>query len=1531
MLSTISSPAPFASRRPSPSQRRPKVGEVIRRINSPRPVPPPQQQQQQQGSGTAATDKRLTLVTLEGDTKKQGGGGSTIQEQKDTATNSRATDDMTRATLKNMPQPPRSPRLATPQRNVVPPGVAVPGEAAQWGPVPWANLKRPRGGTWKFSYPLLTSIAPDPEQCPCRMRGSSVSGASSPPSQSPTSKSRARAGCERLVVYDWHLDGNGNPIEVAGKAVSRPIIPARPGSPSPQRFRDRDRGSDSPYSSVGSPFRLNASDDNFEDINLLAVARGDLFGEADAEAAAVAKRGGSSDGEQSGDDSDGDEDGVESAPVSPVKLIDVKEGEGDAGQPGISKAAEIEGDEHENAEQQQECKRCEQLRSLSFDSHFESGNLLRATKVGPFEYDLYIRPDINTTGFQQWWYFSLCNTHPPGWERQLEQARLARKEEAKRPSKQDASLEAAAELGMPASALSIDHPPEDEAARDLRVLGKGPSGTGLDWTGAMTYRFNIVNLCKPDSMYNRGMQPVMYSCRDAEDRGTGWRRTGRDICYFGNDLVRGGENPNGHHHYTLTFKVSFSRPENVYMLAHSVPYTWTDNLRHIDALVTLRPNCVRRSILCHTLAGRECDVLTITDFDTGELGHGGSGPGGAKEASKDHFLESGLVSDHISNIEGGGRGGGTGRNGDDFTSSSSSRGGWLNNNGRAGSGMYSSSGGSSSGGSSSISSGGGNHAAVGDVEDADGLGNTHLRRVIVMTARVHPGETPASWIAKGFIDFISSKAPAARLLRRMFVFKIVPMINPDGVFYGNNRCSLAGVDLNRQWQKPTPHMHPTIHNSKAMIRYLHGTRECALYVDMHAHSRKGNVFMYGVEEKNRMKPTVRLFPALLDKSPFADALFSFKDCTFNVGRGRESTARVVVARELFVKHSYTVESSYCGPDEGPLARTQFNTRHLEMVGVGMADTLLQVYHPNTSMRRYAQLELGEISLRIRGDKRAKRLLARAQERRKIAAAERYSTWAHRNKREQKKVRLGKVPESVLGNTFSSSSRSASSAPGSDTESWSDDWGKTVVEGYSAVLQDGVCLKMSTGLITPEWYRQLGMGVGLFWNHKKKLGRRRKAAIAKAKARAKAETKAAQIPDASSAGDGGGSDSDDTGAEHGGVATARTEGLGACSPTPVTVPPAAPSTNSLSPFTSVGVGGAQTSRSMRKLNHMMFGGERGGGGTHNGLVNGGGRRLSSSARGHLRMRASATSAVASAASNATTESGYVPFSHFGFLSKQISMACAHAEAEEVQAAVVAAATAAAATAAAATTTVAVTAAAAAAAAAMNPSALSAEGAAGTTAPGAVTLSRKGGGLARSAKGTPVLAERKEGSPQKRIIRTAGARSRRAESKLERRRSTDVTSAPMSASSNINMHNSSTHGSHRTPVPHRPVEGSRGVQNSVFEFADDPHSSQIMYMPTLKTRPFVAGGSPNGRGMDTGSGFSGGGSPNESGDGLANGHTNAEATAGGDETLVVRESSHRRLHRRGDHRRSSRDVNTAHAKAKANLEKAAAAGGFWMIVA
>jgi murein tripeptide amidase MpaA len=77
------------------------------------------------------------------------------------------------------------------------------------------------------------------------------------------------------------------------------------------------------------------------------------------------------------------------------------------------------------------------------------------------------------------------------------------------------------------------------------------------------------------------------------------------------------------------------------------------------------------------------------------------------------------------------------------------------------------------------------------------------KKGVVISARVHPGESNASWMMKGVIDFLIGDTVEAQILRNNFVFKIIPMLNPDGVINGNYRCSLAGCDLNRRWKHPS--------------------------------------------------------------------------------------------------------------------------------------------------------------------------------------------------------------------------------------------------------------------------------------------------------------------------------------------------------------------------------------------------------------------------------------------------------------------------------------------------------------------------------------------------------------------------------------------------------------------------------------------------------------------------------------------------------------------------------------------------------
>ena len=73
------------------------------------------------------------------------------------------------------------------------------------------------------------------------------------------------------------------------------------------------------------------------------------------------------------------------------------------------------------------------------------------------------------------------------------------------------------------------------------------------------------------------------------------------------------------------------------------------------------------------------------------------------------------------------------------------------------------------------------------------------RKCVIISARVHPGESNSSFIMEGIIEHVLGNEKEAKVLRDTYVFKIVPMLNPDGVIVGNYRCSLAGLDLNRQW------------------------------------------------------------------------------------------------------------------------------------------------------------------------------------------------------------------------------------------------------------------------------------------------------------------------------------------------------------------------------------------------------------------------------------------------------------------------------------------------------------------------------------------------------------------------------------------------------------------------------------------------------------------------------------------------------------------------------------------------------------
>uniref|UniRef100_A0A8C7GXC6 Cytosolic carboxypeptidase 1 n=1 Tax=Oncorhynchus kisutch TaxID=8019 RepID=A0A8C7GXC6_ONCKI len=375
------------------------------------------------------------------------------------------------------------------------------------------------------------------------------------------------------------------------------------------------------------------------------------------------------------------------------------------------------------------------------------------------------------------------------------------------------------------------------------------------------YRFNIINCEKSNSQFNYGMQVLMYSVQEAISGRPRWVRTGTDICYYKNHFSRssiaaGGQK--GKSYYTMTFSMTFNHKDDVCYFAYHYPYTYSTLKMHLQKLEALRTpqTYLREDVLCETLGGNSCPLLTIT--------------------------------------------------------------------------------------------------AMPESTSNDQICQFRNRPLVFLSSRVHPGETNASWVMKGTLEFLMGSSPLAHSLREAYIFKIVPMLNPDGVVNGNHRCSLSGEDLNRQWQNPSPELHPTIYHTKSLLQYLAAIQRAPLvFCDYHGHSRKKNVFMYGCSLKETVWETnisatscelhedlgYRTLPKIL--SQMAPA-FSMASCSFVVERSKEATARVVVWREIGVQRSYTMESTLCGCDQGKYKGLQIGTRELEEMGAQFCVALLRL-------------------------------------------------------------------------------------------------------------------------------------------------------------------------------------------------------------------------------------------------------------------------------------------------------------------------------------------------------------------------------------------------------------------------------------------------------------------------------------------------------------------------------------------------------------------------------------------------------------
>ncbi len=186
----------------------------------------------------------------------------------------------------------------------------------------------------------------------------------------------------------------------------------------------------------------------------------------------------------------------------------------------------------------------------------------------------------------------------------------------------------------------------------------------------------------------------------------------------------------------------------------------------------------------------------------------------------------------------------------------------------------------------------------------DSLEIMSKKKCILLTGRVHPGESNSSYVIQGLIENLLSNDVLIDKLRKNFIFKIIPMLNPDGVILGNYRCNLNGYDLNRMWIDYNVEISPSNFYVHEIIKKTIEDRDIYLYCDFHGHSAKQNFFLYCCNNNNNDEELN--FINLFNRESI---YFDKKNCYNKISPFKITTARAVMKNYYGINLSFCLESS----------------------------------------------------------------------------------------------------------------------------------------------------------------------------------------------------------------------------------------------------------------------------------------------------------------------------------------------------------------------------------------------------------------------------------------------------------------------------------------------------------------------------------------------------------------------------------------------------------------------------------------------
>jgi hypothetical protein len=219
-----------------------------------------------------------------------------------------------------------------------------------------------------------------------------------------------------------------------------------------------------------------------------------------------------------------------------------------------------------------------------------------------------------------------------------------------------------------------------------------------------------------------------------------------------------------------------------------------------------------------------------------------------------------------------------------------------------------------------------------------------VKKHIFIGARVHPSETCGSFMAKGIIDFLISDNSSAVTLRSNYIFKIVPMINPDGVVAGNFRCSISGNDLNRKYLNADMHLHPTIFHIKELFKRIINkwndktSEPFELAIDLHGHNKKKCAFMFApsfpAHEANSHK--IKSIPKYIAER---NQCFRLHSCKFANEKEKRQSFRLAIWKMYKIPRCYTLEASLHEYYDSNRKHTEFTPEAYESLGKSICESI----------------------------------------------------------------------------------------------------------------------------------------------------------------------------------------------------------------------------------------------------------------------------------------------------------------------------------------------------------------------------------------------------------------------------------------------------------------------------------------------------------------------------------------------------------------------------------------------------------------